>query len=55
MEKKEQIGVHFKCRALLLEFYIQISEENVNIVQSQNRVFETNPKLNLLINNKRKK
>jgi hypothetical protein len=55
MEKEEQIRVHFKCRALLPEFYIQTSEENMNIVLSQNMVFETNPELNLLINNKRKK
>jgi hypothetical protein len=55
MEKEEQIRVHFKCRALLPEFYIQTSEENMNIVLSQNKVFETNPELNLLINNKRKK
>ena len=55
MEKEEQIRVHFKCRALLPEFYIQTSEENMSIFSIQNRVFETNPELNLLINNKRKK
>jgi hypothetical protein len=37
---------------VLSEFYIQTSEENINIVLSQNRVFETNPEHNLLINNK---
>jgi hypothetical protein len=52
MGKEEQIRVHFKCRAVLSKFYIQTSEENMNIVLSQNRVFETNLEHNLLINNK---
>ena len=55
MEKEEHIRVHFECRALLPEFYIQTLEENMNIVLSQNKVFETNHEHNLLINNKRKK
>jgi hypothetical protein len=55
MEKEEHIRVHFKCKAVLPEFYIQTSKENMNIVLTQNIVFETNLELNILINNKRKK
>jgi hypothetical protein len=55
MEKEEHMRVHFKCRVVLPEFHIQTSEENMNIVLSQKRVFETYSELKLLIHNKRKK
>jgi hypothetical protein len=54
-EKKNRLSFTSNAEQSLSEFYIQISEENINIVLSQIRVSETNLKHNLLINNKERK
>jgi hypothetical protein len=38
MEKRKRLEVTSNAEQSLSEFYIQISEENINIVSSQNRV-----------------
>jgi hypothetical protein len=54
-EKKNRLRFISNAEQSLSEFYILISEENINIVLSQSRVSETNPEPNLLINNKERK
>jgi hypothetical protein len=39
MENKKRLGFTSNAEQSLSEFYIQTSEENINIVLSQNRVF----------------
>jgi hypothetical protein len=43
MEKKHRLGSNLNAEQSLSEFYIQFSEENINIVLSQIRVSKTNP------------
>jgi len=52
LEKRIKLGFTSNAKQCISKFYIQILEENIYIVLSQNRVLETNLEHILLINNK---